>query len=81
MAFYTATGHEIMGYHPSLTRVSNHSPPTYVFHVLSKMKPVAKIKYLTAIPLSKHTSQLLAAVWRWECAGVLASCGSPAREG
>lgn len=79
MAFYTATGHENMG--PRSTCVSNHSPSTYMFHVLSKMKPVAKIKYLIALPLSKHTSQLLAAIWWWERMGALASWGCPAREG
>lgn len=43
--------------------VSHHSPSTYMFYVLSKMKPVAKIKYLIAILLSKHISQLLATIW------------------
>lgn len=70
-----------MGYRPSFTRVSNHSPSTYMFHGLSKMKPVVKIKYLIAIPLSKHTSQLFAAIWWWECTGVMASCGCSAAEG
>lgn len=76
-----ATEHETMGYCLSFTRVSNHSPSTYMFHVLSKMKPVVKIKYLIAIPLSKHTSHLSAAIWWWECTGVMASCGCPAAEG
>lgn len=70
MAFFTATGHECMGYCPSFTCVSNHSPSTYMFHMLSKMKPVAKIKYLIAVSLSKYTSQLLGAVWQWKCKGV-----------
>lgn len=70
MAFYTATGHECMGYRPSFTHVSYHSPSTYKFHMLSKMKPVAKIKYLIAVSLSKHTSQLLGAVRQWKCKGV-----------
>lgn len=34
--------------------VPHPSPSTYVFHVLSKMKPVAKIKHVIATPLSKH---------------------------
>lgn len=80
MAFYMATGHESIGYLPSFTRVSNHSPPTYIFHVPHKKKPAAKIKYLIAIPLSKYTSVACCnlVVGRHR---VLASCGCPAREG
>lgn len=80
MAFYMATGHESIGYLPSFTRVSNHSPPTYIFHVPHKKKPAAKIKYLIAIPLSKYTSvaRCNLVVGRHR---VLASCGCPAREG
>lgn len=59
MAFYMATGHESMGDRPSLTGVPNHFLPTYILHMLSKMKSVAKIKYLTAIPLSNHIPRLL----------------------
>lgn len=69
-----------MGYLPSFTCVSNRSPPTYMFHVLHKKKPAARIKYLTAIPLSKYSSvsccNLVVGRHR-----VLAGCGCPAREG
>lgn len=80
MAFYMATGHKSMGYPPSFTRVSNHSPPTYIFHGLHKNKSAARIKYLIAIPLSKYTSVACCSlgVGRHR---VLASCGCPAREG
>lgn len=80
IASYMATGHKTMGYLPSFTRVSNHSPPTYVFHVLHKKKPAATIKYLTALPLSKYTSVACCNLLVGKH-GVLASCGCPAREG